>query len=155
MKPTDWKNEKKILLIEDQDRGAFFQEFLEVKYKLNVTWIESLDEAWDTICREQFDLIILDVMMPIDSKSPLYSTQVEYNIKNEYGMFSGLLLLIKLRLTQIYTEPCKVILFSARSRERVDGELKNLREKVKYDAFVPKSDDPDKLYTTIENLLVL
>lgn len=146
----NWK-EKKILLVEDQDRGDFFREYLEVKFGLNITWARDVEAAIGLSSDINYDLYILDVMMPLYDNSSLYEYEQKYDIINEYGMLTGLILLIKLH--EMKNGKIKSILFSARGKEKIDEELENINSDVKYDAFVSKASDPIELYNTVESVL--
>lgn len=58
------KNSKKILLVEDDESlGYLLSEYLKMK-NFDVVWKKNGVVALETISRDYFDLIILDVMMP-------------------------------------------------------------------------------------------
>lgn len=149
----NWKTEKRILLVEDNAKGEFFKDYLSEIQGLNVDWSVDVDDAWGLANTHDYDLFILDVMMPLSEDSILYKDQQRYNLKNEFGMFTGLLLLIKLQLEIGCKRDFKTILFTARGQQQVDVELESLKVGVTYDHFVSKADEPIKLYRTIETVL--
>lgn len=56
---------KKILLVEDDPNlGMLLQDYLELKGKFEVVLCKDGDEGLKAFTKEQFDLLILDVMMP-------------------------------------------------------------------------------------------
>jgi DNA-binding response OmpR family regulator len=56
---------KKILLVEDDPNlGMLLQDYLELKGKFAVTLAKDGDEGFKAFLKDQFDLCILDIMMP-------------------------------------------------------------------------------------------
>ena len=63
--PNDYPMNKKLLLAEDDPNlGMILQDYLQLKGKFDVVLSKDGDEGLRAFTKEQFDLVILDVMMP-------------------------------------------------------------------------------------------
>ena len=116
-----------LLLVEDEESlGYLLSEYLSMKgYK--ITWAKNGEEALDVLKREDFDLAILDVMMPKMNGYDVCNT-----VKNEWKL-----------------DEVKVVILTARGQE-MDIE-RGVRAKA--DDYMTKPFDPDQIVEKARSIL--
>ena len=113
---------KKKLLFLDDDRSAqhYMVESLKLFYDYQVDWPEKLDDVVSMVERNNYDIVILDIMMPI----PADWTDEEKE-QAEAGESSGLVLFKKIRKAR---PNLPILIYSARACDIVDRKYDYIRK---------------------------
>jgi len=84
---------KKILLVDEDEKtlSPFVKDLIET-YQFEITWLKKADDVVETLKGTKFDIVILDVMMPIPEKW----TPDEHR-RAEHGFSTGTVLFQKIR----------------------------------------------------------
>jgi len=127
---------KKILFVDDETYrvGTIIALFKEKGFE--ILHKESKNEAINALKNENFDAIILDIMMPTDDPAV-----------DEMGLLTGINLGIFVRKSMGIKTP--IIFYSARNDESIFNEMKKL-EKV---YFIPKPYSALRLIEKIGNII--
>ena len=127
---------RKILLIDDAHSDAsILSEELTYAINCEIKWVKNADEVMALLAEEKFDLIVLDIMMPI----PTSWTDEDFK-KSEWGINTGMVLFQKIR--EKYPR-LFILLYSARSEIQID----------EYSFYIRKPELAEKVVNKIKDFI--
>lgn len=133
-----------ILFIDDEDITSSTIRRLQIVHQLRVTWVQSVRRALDELAKNTFDVIILDVMIPVH-----HDDLPDKEIKNEYGLETGILLLKRINNMKHQKQAIKIFC-SARRREI--SNRRGLKMGKDYHYYFHKPYNTNELYELIKQL---
>lgn len=134
----------KILFIDDENITSSTVRRLEIVHKLRVKWVQSVRGALNALEAESYEVIILDVMIPVQDND-LFDKE----IKNEYGLETGIILLKRINKMKHQKKAIKIFC-SARRREI--SNRRGLKMGKDYHHYFHKPYDTTELYELIKKL---
>ena len=114
--------QKKRILLIDEDVHALENMYnqLEEMYDFNVKWLKDADNVIEIIEEEDFDAIILDIMMPV----PAAWSKDDFR-RADKGLSTGSILFQKIRKLK---PNMPILIYSAKGGIEIDSYSDNLRK---------------------------